>query len=49
MAERSRAYVYMIAKYSVDSIKRTVLLKVLFGTVSIKRTVFNSDFKKNLY
>ena len=46
MAERSRAYVYMIAKYSVDSIKRTVLLKVLFGTVSIKRTVFNSDFKK---
>ena len=32
--------------YSVDSIKRTVLLKVPFGTVSIKRTVFNSYFKK---
>ena len=32
--------------YSVDFIKHTVLLKVLFGTVSIKRTVFNSYFKK---
>ena len=32
--------------YSVDSIKRTVLLKVLFGTLSIKCTIFNSYFKK---
>ena len=32
--------------YSADSIKRTVLLKVLSGSLSIKNTVFNSDFKK---
>ena len=32
--------------YSVDSIKCTVLLKVLFGTFSTKRTVFNSYLKK---
>ena len=37
---------YFCPMYSVDSIKRTVLLKVLFVTVSIKRTVFNNDFKK---
>ena len=32
--------------YSADSIKRTVLLKVLSGSLSIKNTDFNSDFKK---
>ena len=31
--------------YSADSIKRTVLLKVLSGSLSIKNTVFNRDFK----
>ena len=37
---------YFWPGYSVDSIKRTVLLKVLSGSLSIKNTVFNSDFKK---
>ena len=36
----------ILTHYSVDSIKRTVLLKVLFGTLSIKCTIFNSYFKK---